>query len=312
MNNQFNKPEIPPTIQVMPGTDATSEPNLPLYEKQLMPGKGQALVARSNITKGQLILSEKPFFTTTNLANTAIMEKQISIELQKLPKETQRQFLSLHNNFPRKHPFSGIVRTNALPCSSEPQIGGVYPTISRINHSCLPNAHSSWDSASGHENIYAVRSIRAGEEITIAYDHGGTSDERRRYLKDGFGFDCDCVICSRNPEGLKRSDERRRIIQRLDAAIGNAARVMYHPKDCLGDCQVLLQTLEEEYEGSPGAYLARLYYDAFQISVAHFDLARAATFAERSYRARRAACWFWVDEEMEEFEGPGAEGVGFG
>ena len=216
------------------------------------------------------------------------MEKQIWIELRKLPKDAQRQFLSLHNNFPGKQPFSGIVRTNALPCGPGSPIGGIYPTISRINHSCLPNAHNSWDSASGCENIYAVRFIRAGEEITIPYDHGGPSDERRRHLKDSFGFECNCSICSRQPDELQNSDERRRQIQRLDASIGNGLRVMHSPKDCLKDCQKLLQILEEEFDDSPGAHLARLYYDAFQISIIHGDQARASTFAERSYKARVA------------------------
>ncbi|KAJ5972148.1 uncharacterized protein N7479_002066 [Penicillium vulpinum] len=287
---QFDEPEMPTTIaQLVLGTDPISELGLPLYKAQPVLGKGQGLVARFNIAKGQLIISEKPFFTTSKIASATTMEKQMAIELRKLSKNAQRQFLSLHNNFPGKQPFSGIVRTNALPCGSESPIGGVYPTISRINHSCLPNAHNSWNSESGYENIHAVRFISAGEEITIPYDHGGTSDERRRYLKDAFGFDCDCSICSRQPTELKQSDERRRQIQRLDAAIGDGLRVMYSPKDCLRDCRVLLQVLEEEYEGSHGAHLARLYYDAFQVSIVHGDQARAGVFAERSYRAR-AAC----------------------
>jgi hypothetical protein len=48
----------------------------------------------------------------------------------------------------------------------------------------------------------------------------------------------------------------------------------------------LLQVLEEEYKGSAGALIARLYYDAFQISITHGDQARASVFAERGYRSR--------------------------
>lgn len=280
---------MPTTLaQSVLGTDPIRELNLTLYEMKPVPGKGQGLVARFNIAKGQLIISEKPFFITPNATSAAAMEKQISIELRKLPKDAQRQFLSLHNNFPGKQPFSGIVRTNALPCGPNSLNGGIYPIISRINHSCLPNAYNSWNSASGYENIYAVRFIAAGEDITIPYDHGGPSDERRRHLKDAFGFDCDCSICSRQPAELKQSDERRRQIQHLDAEIGNAPRLMYSPGGCLKDCQALLQILEEEFEGTPGAHLTRLYYDAFQVCIVHGDQARARAFAERSYRARVA------------------------
>lgn len=58
------------------------------------------------------------------------------------------------------------------------------------------------------------------------------------------------------------------------------------PDDCLADCHSLLQVLEEEYHGGAGAAIARLYYDAFQISIAHGDQARASVFAERGYKSR--------------------------
>ena len=61
---------------------------------------------------------------------------------------------------------------------------------------------------------------------------------------------------------------------------------MNEPDDCLTDCHCLLQTLEEEYQGGAGALIARLYYDAFQISITHGDQARASVFAERGYRSR--------------------------
>jgi hypothetical protein len=71
------------------------------------------------------------------------MESYIAAELKAPSKTEQRQFLSLYNNFSGKYPFSGIVKTNALPCGLEYPIGGVYPTICVINHSCLPNAHNA-------------------------------------------------------------------------------------------------------------------------------------------------------------------------
>jgi hypothetical protein len=46
---------------------------------------------------------------------------------------------------------------------------------------------------------------------------------------------------------------------------------MNKPDDCLADCHCLLQVLEEEYKGSAGALITRLYYDAFQISITHGD-----------------------------------------
>lgn len=270
----------------MLGFDPASELNLKLFDIQSVPDKGKGLVARFNIAKGKRILHEKPLFTTANLSPISVMESNVLTKLKALSKAEKRQFLSLHNNFCGRYPFSGIVKTNALPCGPDSVIGGVYPTICLINHSCLPNAHNSWNSGTQCETIHAIRNIKSGEEITISYDKGGPSGSRRTYLQGAFGFDCSCGICSLPPTDLEISDARRLRIQLLDNAIGDSQRLMSKPDDCLADCRCLLQVLEEEYNGGAGALLARLYYDAFQISISHSDQARASVFAERGYRSR--------------------------
>jgi hypothetical protein len=174
------------------GTDSISELDLQLFETQSVSGKGRGLVARFNIAKGKRILEEEPLFTTSNLLPISLMESNIATKLKSLSKTEQRQFLSLHNNFPGKNPFSGVVKTSALPCGSDSVIGGIYPTICLINHSCLPNAHNSWNNDTQCETIHAIRYIKSGEEITISYEGGGPSDSRRAHLKDAFGFDCRC------------------------------------------------------------------------------------------------------------------------
>ena len=58
------------------------------------------------------------------------------------------------------------------------------------------------------------------------------------------------------------------------------------PDDCLADCHSLLQVLDQEYSGGAAALIARLYYDAFQISITHGDQARGRLFAERGYKSR--------------------------
>ena len=262
------------------------ELGLPLFEVQTVPGKGKGLVARCNIARGTRILYESPLFTTHNLSPISLMESTIATKLKSLSKTQQRQFLMLHNNFPGKHPFSGVVKTNALPCGSDSLIGGIYPSICLINHSCLPNAHNNWNSDTKCETIHAIRDINAGEEITITYDKGGSSDSRHTHLKDGFGFDCSCELCSLSLPELQISDARRLQIQHLDDAIGDPIRVMTRPDDCLADCHSLLQVLDEEHHRDVGAWIPRLYYDTFQISITHGDQARASVFAERAYKSR--------------------------
>lgn len=257
-----------------------------LFKIQKTPDKGQGVFATTDITAGTRIIFERPLFTTQSLYPPGYMEERVATQLFALTKEQKREFLSLHNNFPGKYPFSGIVKTNALPCRCGSVIGGVYAMISRTNHSCIPNTHHSWNSNLGSETIHAIRDICAGEEITISYDDGKPSLERWSHLEQSFGFKCQCELCTSTSGLIRVSDTRRRMITSLDNAIGDSNRVLSKPEDCLSDCRLLIRSLREEYGGFSEALLARAYYDAFQICITHADQARAAIFAERAYQAR--------------------------
>ncbi|KAF4437246.1 SET domain-containing 5 [Fusarium acutatum] len=160
------------------------------------------------------------------------------------------------------------------------------PVPSQQLSRCLANSLNNWNSEAGHETIHAIRPIKAEEEVTIYYDEGGPSNLRRPMLKKSFGFDCACSLCTLPPSQLQASDDRRVRIQQLDTSIGNSFTMMINPKAGLKACLSLLHTLEEEYGVCAVQHNARLYYDAFQICIAHGDVGRATTFAERSYRAK--------------------------
>lgn len=254
----------------------------PIFDIKDLPGKGKGLVAKVDISKGAHILSEKPLFAAEAPIFTD-PESLIAAKLSKLPKNAQRQFLSLYNRSPGKMPFTNIFKTNALPCGVGSTTGAICLTICRINHSCFPNAHHSWNDAAEHETVYAIRPIKAGEEITIAYTEASPSVERRAKLKRDFKFDCDCRMCSLPPAEAQRSDARQLRIRALDDAIGNP---MGDPSKALQNCRLLLRTLKAEYDGHVEPHNARLYYDAFQICIAHGDQARAGVFAKKAYEAR--------------------------
>ena len=136
------------------------------------------------------------------------------------------------------------------------------------------------------ETIHTIRYIKFGEEITISYDRGGLFDFRRTYLKEAFGFGYDCSLYSFSSLNRQVSDARCLQIKFLDDAIGDPNRVINKPNKCLADCHCLLQVLDEKYKGSAGALIAKVYYDAFQISITHGDQARASVFAERGHQSR--------------------------
>jgi hypothetical protein len=214
------------------------------------------------------------------------LEVVLAAKLQTLKVNLQQQFDRLCNGFDTDYPLSGIFNSNSLPLGFNAPIGGVYKSISRINHSCLPNCHASWNSNTEQETVYAIRMIKPGEDLTIAYDRGGTRETRRAFLKATYGFDCECNLCSRRDSDVVPSDSRRVVIQSLDASLGSDFLSADRPEASLRDCRLLLRALEEEYEGCYGELSAKVYFVAYQVNVSHGDLARAGVFAGRSYNAR--------------------------
>ncbi|KAJ0107043.1 SET domain-containing protein 5 [Diaporthe amygdali] len=285
----YEKPdgsEIPMSIADCPvGDDPERERNLPLFEVKDIPGKGKGLFARIEISKGTRILYEKPLLTVESMS-PLVSEPILARKFKTMAKIEQRQILSLHNNFPGKYTLTSIFKTNALPCGPGSSTSGVYASICLINHSCLPNSHHNWNDNEKHETIHAIRPIKAGEEITIQYDHGGPSKVRRAFLRKNYGFECDCKTCTLPPAELQASDDRRVLFRQLDSAICDLFRQRTKPAQSLRDCHTLLQAVDKEFDGHGDARSCSLYYDAFQICIAHGDQARASRFAEKAYKAR--------------------------
>jgi SET domain-containing protein len=163
-----------------------------------------------DISKGTRFLSEKPLFQIQSFGSELpVIEKEIERKLNLLSQYDQRAFFSLHNSTPGdSYPLTGIVKTNALSLGPGSSVGGIFPMISRINHSCRPNTQHTWNTSIEHETIHAIRDIKKGEEITISYNLGGPSQPRMQRLKRSFGFDCTCDLCSLADEALEISDAR--------------------------------------------------------------------------------------------------------
>ena len=255
-----------------------------LFSVETLPGKRKGLIAFQNIMPGTCFISESPLFTTSQIQSSDV-ERELGRIVKSLPKESQRAFLTLHNNKPGREPFRNIVRTNAYPLGPSSSDGGIFPWVTRINHSCLANTQQAWNPALHQETVYATRKIEKGEEITIGYSIGGTSQERRQNLKEHFAFDCTCSVCSLAGTELEKHDARQLKAMQLDSQIGNPKRVMLTPEKALADSRELLGLYNEE--GIADARMPRLYNDAFQICIMHGDQARAKVFAKNCAEARR-------------------------
>ena len=89
---------------------------------------------------------------------------------------------------------------------------GVFPTISRLNHSCRPCTFAAWNPKEGVQTVHALRDIRAGTELTHSYLGGGACDGRREprraELSRKYRFDCDCEACGYTDDALAQSEQR--------------------------------------------------------------------------------------------------------
>ena len=117
----------------------------------------------------------------------------------------------------------GIFQTNSIPIREFDKLKGkdlgnaLYKYISRINHSCKPNAVWSFNQIKKMKEVRATKTIAAGEEITACYiDPLNMSDDRQKLLSVKYNFKCCCDICSLPTEKLKENDKLRREILGLN------------------------------------------------------------------------------------------------
>jgi hypothetical protein len=258
-----------------------------LWRLETIPGKGKGLIASKDIVPGTLILSDAPLLKTDVITSMETVERDLARALKALPKGHQRAFLSLHNNYPGKNPLSNIIRSNGYPLGPGSDVGGVFPNLSRVNHSCKPNAKHSWNPTLGMYVVYTIRPVSRDQEITVSYLSGGDSKQRQAELKDNFGFTCTCELCSLPAAELRASDNRLIRAESLNQTIGNAESVRYFPAKALRNCVNLRDIYATE--GVVDDRLPNLYYDCFQINNMHGDQARASAFARKYCEEKRVA-----------------------
>jgi hypothetical protein len=282
-------------------------------------GQDKGLVAGRDIPKGARIFCEGPLFsaprpglTPSNaVASPGALREELLARIKTLSKGKLRQFFSLPNYYKGQDPLVGIFLSNFINQGSDT---GVYALMSQVRHSCLPNAAPTWNPEQAYMTLHAFRPIRAGEVITMMYNsrrsmaltssdrrkeppmlaegYGlitATSDVRKQSLKDDYGIECDCLICSLPPCELQLSDDRRlKMQQRYSTFFLDYSDTTEDGRMCLAACRNLYNLLVEEYGGPDmvDAYVFKVYQDASRICNAHGDEARASAFAGRAYRAR--------------------------
>lgn len=146
--------------------------------------------------------------------------------LQKMSSSGRKKLMSLHDRQAeggREKTVLGIVVTNCL-AGQDGKTTLVYHTISRFNHSCLPNVRVDQRFPT---NVIAVTDIVRGSEVCWCYDIESCMSqcrlERRTDLQQGWGIpECRCVSCNKEGEELLNSDQNRLKVAEVEEALTKA------------------------------------------------------------------------------------------
>ena len=159
------------------------------------------------------------------------------------------------------------------------------PLTALLNHSCVPNAHITFDGRA--LSLRSLREIAADEEITISYvDTTNPTSARRNELSSRYFFTCQCPACR---SGLTNGQPEMTIslpIQRLV----NDAIVLQHQAAALSPLEASTKLEEgmsllqrDEFPPSHQPY-ASLLHSTFLSALAAQDWARALKYATLTTR----------------------------
>lgn len=277
--------------------------------------KGLGLFASRYIPRGTRILAERALLAI-NSNNSSILAAA-----RRLPQVDLTALLQLSINGSRRSNVLGLLAAiwQSSP-SNVPAIGqsrsileifynnnfalsdkvgtqAVFPTVARINHSCVPNSQGNFHEGLGSFAVHATRDIPPEEEVTISYLHNGLGlrNTRQSSLQRGYGFHCDCELCAGSPQRRKESRERRSKLQTSLATFAKQQQQLLqhlaHDTESvtreLSLTQLVIKTHEQE--GLAGRELASLYSAAAGLAMKLDDHRLATILGARGLELERDA-----------------------
>jgi hypothetical protein len=251
---------------------------------------GEGAFATRDIQRGDLILSEKPIFSTPTDVPEPLKYISIEAAVRDLSPTDLDSYLSLQNSHDKcpcfPNPLVGIFGTNSFTVANDDS--GICLRASRFNHSCSPNARFSFNSNTGELRIFALGTIPHGEEIFVAYIssrrlYGNPRRSRQAILRTRYHFTCACSICSLPEAESKMSDARRQKVKELWEIAGRFTPAQ--GVQCLNVVVEAIRLLQEE------GYLADaddFTNEAGPICAFHSDWVSTSYWAGLTYHTRVA------------------------
>jgi len=201
-----------------------------------LPGKGDGCLANRNIERGTLIFREKALFLTDSvgreLDELAAENNLAGGDLDAIEIEKERlEFIKVINSFLNlssqekdrylrlccgqpdrrteaavRAAFKSFPQSEYLPFQLCSRVcytykvnafnNGIFPSLSKINHSCQPNTEIFWNQETRSRDLVAVADIKPGDEICHNYLQSCWScHDRTTALRDKWNFTCYCNYC---------------------------------------------------------------------------------------------------------------------
>ncbi|KAH8883149.1 SET domain-containing protein [Thozetella sp. PMI_491] len=195
-----------------------------LYELRDVPGKGKGAIATRRIARDMVIMIDPAIMMATVEYPADVQREQVQDILQRGAEQLRdpNRVLGLaQKGTPGASVVEDVLITNSFGVSVDGNsYMGLFPELSRFNHACHPNAFIHFSETTMAVTMWASHNIEPGEEITISYlDFGSPYPERQEMLRDVWGFECKCAMCSAPVEEREASDERRNKVRALHSEI---------------------------------------------------------------------------------------------
>ncbi|KAF4632638.1 hypothetical protein G7Y89_g5482 [Cudoniella acicularis] len=158
---------------------------------------GEGMFAARDIPIGAVIITEPCLLTIKEsnfLGSPAQRIQHLIFALDTLPPVDRKYVESLH---PPSGGISAVIHANGFAFDDGHVTRRLYHDISKINHSCRPNADLD-HGKKGIGTARALRDITKGEEITMLYGGFGRALAQ---IEKGYGFRCRCGSCTGAHEG---------------------------------------------------------------------------------------------------------------
>lgn len=215
---------IPDIFGNQPGEQKLAETR---FERRTIPGKGFGLVAKRTIQRGEVIYAKTPLTMVSETAMKKLGRRAhrnllMQISVERLPPASRELFMEMEGHF-GGNPYYDRINTNSFTNRvGSAMYWNVYPESARLNHDCRPSTAYNINPNNLVHSMNVLRPIQPGEEITDSYIlpyH--TSTERHERTSKHWGFNCSCSLCTAPDSAVKHSDDRLRLIRRLEHELGN-------------------------------------------------------------------------------------------